>query len=78
MKHWYIILTDGETQCEFVNATPALKLLILKWPTGQNVKIRIHNFKVDYKRAIDGEEITAYAVGAKNRSVGKPIKIIFK
>lgn len=78
MKNWYIILADGETKCDFVIVTPSLKLLILKWPTGQNVKIRINAFKVDYKRAIDGEEITGYAVGAKNRSIGKPIKIVFK
>jgi hypothetical protein len=78
MKCWYIILSDSEQKCDFVSLQASGGFVTLKWPTGVNVKIRIHNFKVDYNKALNGEEVTAFAMSSKNRRIGKPIKIIFK
>lgn len=78
MKHWYIVLIDREEKCAFVSVSASSKTLILKWPTGVNVKIIIHDFKYGYKDALDGNQVTCFAVSSNNRRVGKPIAVVFK
>lgn len=78
MKSWYIILAEGENKCEFVSVSVISRILVLKWHTGVNVKIRIPNFKIAYAEAKDSIETIAYAVSSTGRNSGKPIKIVFK
>lgn len=77
MKRWYIITADKEYLCKLVMLSATSKTLTMKYEDKQ-FKVRIHDFKRDYPAAKSGDPVIAKMVSSKNRSINKPVKIVFK